>query len=214
MSEEIETISINQKKTDLKSILQNYKKSIISTLIIFFIFLFGYFFYKDYEDNKILKISEKYNFAVTSFNSKNQNSTISEMIDIINIKNKTYSPLALYFLLDNNLIKNPADINKYFDILIYDLNLEKEIKNLIIYKKGLFNSEIATEEELLGIFKPLINNENIWKSHALLVIAEYFFSKNEKQKAREFFEKILEIENSNPQIKLEAQKRLTRDFGV
>ncbi len=214
MSEEIETISINQKKTDLKSILQNYKKSIISTLIIFFIFLFGYFFYKDYEDNKILKISEKYNFAVTSFNSKNQNSTISEMIDIINIKNKTYSPLALYFLLDNNLIKNPADINKYFDILIYDLNLEKEIKNLIIYKKGLFNSEIATEEELLSIFKPLINNENIWKSHALLVIAEYFFSKNEKQKAREFFEKILEIENSNPQIKLEAQKRLTRDFGV
>ena len=92
--------------------------------------------------------------------------------------------------------------------------MDKEIKNLIIYKKGLFNSEFANEEEILSIFKPLINNENLWRSHALFIIAEYFFSKNEKQKAREFFEKIIEIENSNPQIKLEAQKRLTRDFGV
>ena len=136
------------------------------------------------------------------------------MLEIINIKDKTYSPLALYFLLDNNLLNNSAEINKYFDILIYDLNLDKEIKNLIIYKKGLFNSEFANEEEILSIFKPLINNENLWRSHALFIIAEYFFSKNEKQKAREFFEKIIEIENSNPQIKLEAQKRLTRDFGV
>ncbi len=214
MSEEIETISISQKKTDLKSIIQNYKKLIITILAIFLLLLFSYFFYKDYENKKIIKISEKYNFAITSYNIKNSNLAISEMLEIINIKDKTYSPLALYFLLDNNLLNNSAEINKYFDILIYDLNLDKEIKNLIIYKKGLFNSEFANEEEILSIFKPLINNENLWRSHALFIIAEYFFSKNEKQKAREFFEKIIEIENSNPQIKLEAQKRLTRDFGV
>ncbi len=214
MSEEIETISISQKKTDLKSIIQNYKKLIITILAIFLLLLFSYFFYKDYENKKIIKISEKYNFAITSYNIKNSNFAISEMLEIINIKDKTYSPLALYFLLDNNLLNNSAEINKYFDILIYDLNLDKEIKNLIIYKKGLFNSEFANEEEILSIFKPLINNENLWRSHALFIIAEYFFSKNEKQKAREFFEKIIEIENSNPQIKLEAQKRLTRDFGV
>ena len=88
------------------------------------------------------------------------------------------------------------------------------IKNLIIYKKGLYNSENASEEELLSIYKPLINNENLWKSHALYVIAEYFFSKNEKQKSKEFFEKIIEMENSNPQIKIEAQKRLQRDFSA
>ena len=52
------------------------------------------------------------------------------------------------------------------------------------------------------------------KSHALYVIAEYFFSKNEKQKSKEFFEKIIEMENSNPQIKIEAQKRLQRDFSA
>ena len=61
---------------------------------------------------------------------------------------------------------------------------------------------------LLKIFKPLIKNENIWKSHALYILAEYFFQKMKNKNLKEFFEKILEIEKSNPQIKLEAQKRL------
>ena len=136
------------------------------------------------------------------------------MNNIINKKDSTYSPLALYFLLDNNLLTDKNKINKYFDILIYEVDLDDEIKNLIIYKKGLFNSDTASEEELLEIFKPLINNENLWKSHALYVMAEYFFSKNEKQKSKEFFEKILEMNNPNPQIRLETQKRLQRDFSV
>ena len=136
------------------------------------------------------------------------------MKNLVTIKDSTYSPLALYFLLDNNLLSNRAEINEYFDILINETNLDKEIKNLIIYKKGLFNSNKASEDELISIFKPLLNNENVWKSHSLYVIAEYFFAKNEKQKSKEFFEKILELENSNPQIKIEAQKRLRRDFGV
>ena len=86
--------------------------------------------------------------------------------------------------------------------------------NLLIYKKGLYNSDSASEDELLQIFNPLINSDNLWKSHSLYILAEYFFSKNEKKKSKEFFEKILELENPNPQIKLEAQKRLQRDFSV
>ena len=54
----------------------------------------------------------------------------------------------------------------------------------------------------------------MWQSHALYVLAEYFFSKNEKQKSKEFFEKIIELDNPNPQIKIEAQKRLQRDFSA
>ena len=69
------------------------------------------------------------------------------MKNIINIKDPTYSPLALYFLLDNNLLNNKNEINKYFDILINETNLNEEIKNLIIYKKGLYNSDSANEEE-------------------------------------------------------------------
>ena len=44
-------------------------------------------------------------------------------------------------------------------------------------------------------------------------MAEYFYSKNEKQKAKEFFIQIISMENGNQDIKLESQKRLNRDLS-
>ena len=135
------------------------------------------------------------------------------MKEIVREKNNTYSPLALYFLIDNNLIENKDEINILFNVLIEETNLKKEIRNLIIYKKGLYNSNFISENELIKILNPIINSESIWKSHSLYLIAEYFYSKNEKQKAKEFFNKILILSNSNNDIKLESQKRLNRDFS-
>ena len=109
--------------------------------------------------------------------------------------------------------RNLKKIESFFDIIINDTKLDNEIKNLIIYKKALYNSEFETENNLLKILNPIINSKSIWKSHGLYLMAEYFLSKNEKQKSKEFFEKILILENSNPQIKLEAQKRIQRDFS-
>ena len=65
----------------------------------------------------------------------------------------------------------------------------------------------------IPFLKPLINSESIWKSHALYLMAEYFYSKNEKQKSKEFFNQIISLENANKEIKLESQKRLNRDFS-
>ena len=134
-------------------------------------------------------------------------------IKLIKQNDIIYSPLALYFLLDNDLIKNNNKTNELFDELINRTKLKKEIKNLIIYKKALFNSNFVTENDLLKILNPIINSESIWKSHALYLMAEYFYSKNEDQKAREFYNEILTLSNANSNIKLEAQKRLNRDFS-
>ena len=101
----------------------------------------------------------------------------------------------------------------YFDVIINETNLEKEIKNLVIYKKALFNSNFETESNLIKILNPIINSDSIWKSHALHLMAEFFYFKNEKQKSKEFFDQIIILENSNPSIKIEAQKRLNRDFS-
>jgi len=214
MSEESQIVANDQSNNSFKSIFLSKKKSIISSVIVILLVLFSYFFYSDYKKDQKIKISEKYNFVIINFKIKNPEISISKMKEIIDTKDPTYSPLALYFLLDNNLLNNKTEVNKYFDILINDVDLDKEIKNLIIYKKGLYNSETGSEEEILNIFKPLINKDNLWRSHALYIIAEYFFSKNEMQKSKEFFEKILELKNSNPQIKLETQKRLQRDFSA
>ena len=59
----------------------------------------------------------------------------------------------------------------------------------------------------------MINSESIWKSHALYLLAEYFYSKNEKEKSKEFFNQIIILENANQEIKIEAQKRLNRDLS-
>ena len=214
MSEDTQIVSNEIKKTDLKSFFLNNKKKVIVIIAIILLLFFTYFFYADYKKDQKLQISEKYNSAVISYNKDEPNASILEMINIIELKDPTYSPLALYFLLDNNLLSNKEKVNEYFDIIINDVNTDKEIKNLVIFKKGLYNSESASEDELLKILYPIINSDNLWKSHALYIMAEYFYSKNEMQKSKEFFEKILEMENSNPKIKLEAQKRLQRDFSV
>ena len=135
------------------------------------------------------------------------------MVNVVKSNDATYSPLALYHLLDNNLLTNNDEINILFNELIEKTNLESEIKNLIIYKKALFNSDFINENELLKILNPVINSESIWKSHALYLLAEFFYSKNEKQKAKEFFNQILALPTPNDSIKIYSQKRLTRDLG-
>ena len=91
--------------------------------------------------------------------------------------------------------------------------MNNEIKNLVIYKKALFNADKSSEGDLLNMLNPLINSKSVWKSHALYLMAEYFYAKDQNQKAKEFFNQIISLENSNSDIKLEAQKRLNRDLS-
>ena len=113
----------------------------------------------------------------------------------------------------NRLITEKTKINSLFDYIIQKTSLDKEIRNLIIYKKALYNADSSDENELLKILKPIINSESIWKSQALYLMAEYFYSNDEKQKSKEFFNQILLLKNGNQELKTEAQKRLNRDLS-
>ena len=159
------------------------------------------------------KLANQYNIAKINFKIGEEGKITEELINIVNKQDVTYSPLALYFIIDNNLIDNKEDVNSLFDILIKDTKLQKEIKDLIIYKKALYNSDFISENELIQILNPIINSKSVWKSHSLYLIAEYFYSRNEKQKAKEFFNQILDLTNSNSDIREESQKRINRDFS-
>ena len=128
-------------------------------------------------------------------------------------RKRCHYTFALYFIIDNKLSEQLDEINNYFDIIIDDISLEKEIKNLIIYKKALYNADQADEIQLLEILKPILNSESVWKSHALYLVAEFFYFKDQKQKAKEFFDQIIVLENSNQDIKTQTQQRLNRDFS-
>jgi len=213
MDEEIQTVSNSSRIESIKSFILKNKKLLIIIFTLIILSIFGYFIYKEYEKKQRIKLSERYNGAVTNFNSGDKQSAARELKEIIKKKDRTYSPLALYFLTDNSLIKSKEEINSFFNLIIEEISLEKEIKNLIIYKKALYNSDFETEQKLLNILNPLINSESIWKSHALFLMAEYFYSKGEKQKSKEFFQKILELKNANQNILLDTQKRIIRDFS-
>ena len=213
MDEDISIIDTRTRNEKIKNFFINNKKNIviiISTIILFFL---GYFAYDEIKKRNKAKLADQYNYLTISFLSGNKTNIGAELIKIVESKDKTYSPLALYFLLDNNIINTKEKINKLFDILINDSNLEGEIKNLIIYKKALYNSDFETENNLLKILNPIINSESMWKSHALFLMAEYFFSKNEKHKSKSFFEQIINLKDANSQIKLQAQKRIRSDFN-
>ena len=213
MDEEIKIIDEKTRNEKIKSFFLNNKKLFLSSIFIIIILIFSFYIFQIYKDDKKEQISNKYNNSVIEYNNKNKTKTVLSMREIIEKRDTTYSPLALYFIIDNNLIENKNEINELFDILINKTSLDTEIKNLIIYKKGLYNSDSKEENELLDILNPLINSNSIWKSHALHLIAEYFYSKNEKQKSKEFFNQILSTQNANQDIINEAQKRLNRDLS-
>ena len=213
MDEDLSIINSNTRNEKIKNFIINNKKSLIILLILFLGIIISFFGYKEFKKSQTIKISDYYNSIIINYSEESKDETINKLVEIINKKNSTYSPLSLYFIIDNQLISNQGEVNDLFDVLIDDTPLEKEIKNLIIYKKGLYNADKAKENELLEILRPLLNTKSVWSSHALYLIAEFFYSKDEKQKAKDFFNKILETDKANQDIIKETRKRLSRDLS-
>ncbi len=213
MDEDTSIINSKTRNEKIKNFLIDNKRTLISAITILIAIIISFYSYQIYLDKKRVQISNKYNSAVIDYQDTNKSITASKLKDIINNKDSTYSPLALYFIIDNNLIDNKNEINSLFDILIDQTPVETEIKNLIIYKKALFNADQINEIELLNILNPLINSKSVWKSHALYLVAEFFYNNGERQKSKDFFEKIVSLENSNSDIITSAKRRLNRDLS-
>ena len=213
MDEEISIIDKRTRNERIKSFFFENRKKIIFGISTIILFIIVFYSYQTYREGFKEQLSDKYNRAVIDYESVEKSLTSSLLVEVIEDKDSTYSPLALYFILDNNLIDYPNEINDLFDLVINKVDLEKEIKNLIIYKKALYNADNIGENQLLEILNPLVNSQSVWKSHALYLLAEYFYSKNEKEKSKEFFKQILNTENANGDLVKESRKRLNRDLS-
>ena len=213
MDEEITIIDTKTRNEKIKNFLIEKRKIIIFIVSFLILGLLSFYSFNAYKESNKKKLSDRYNKLIIEYKDTDKSTFISSMEEIINYKDSTYSPLALYFLIDNNLIQDKSKINSLFDILINKTALEFEIKNLIIYKKALYNADVVNENELLNILDPLIKSKSVWKSHALYLVGEYFYSKNNKLKSKEFFNEILIIKNANQDILKEAEKRLNRDLS-
>ena len=145
---ELEIINNSTRFEKLKKIIIENLKLLISIFLIILILLVGFFFYVDFKKKNRIKISEKYNKILIS---ENINNNLNELKEIILLRDKTYSPLALYYIIDNNLKVTDEEINEYFEIIINEVGLEENLKYLNIYKMSLFNAKLENEGKLLKI---------------------------------------------------------------
>ena len=211
--QEFEIINRETKKQKIIDFVKKNKNMFFVFILSIIFCVIGYFSYEMYLNNKRSNLANKFNNSVNSHKIGSNENILNNMVEIIKSNDKTYSPLALYYLLDNNLISSIDEINKYFDIIIYELSLDQNLVDLNIYKKTLYNADSLTENELLNMIEPILKNENIWQSHAMYLLAEYYYSKGDKEKSLNYYKSIVSKTNSNSEIKLEARKRIQRDFS-
>ena len=134
MDEEITIINEKTRNEKIKNFFLRNKKKIISAIASLILVILGFYSYQIYKDGQRESLANKYNSAIIAYEKGDKSKIILSMKEIIEDKDSTYSPLGLYFLIDNNLVENKDQTNSFFDILINEVNLEEEIKNLILRK--------------------------------------------------------------------------------
>ena len=210
-----EDISIVNHNTRISLIKKFFKENIKKIFALFFIVitaLLVFFVYDEFKKRKNANFAEAYNRLIFNTNNFSNDEIKNKLIEIINGKVDTYSTLALYYIIDNNLVDDQDKINELFNTIIA-INKDTELKNLIIFKKALYFSDKLQENELLEILNPIINSESIWKQHALLLMGDFYFYNKQFSKSKEFFRKIIELKNLNPNLKNDVEIRLNRDFN-
>ena len=157
-------------------------------------------FYLNKRENKIILLSNNYIEAKVLLENGKKNEAKNILKNIIIANNSTYSTLSLFLVLNENLITNEEELSYLFNHVLENNKFKEEIKNLIIFKKALFQSSFVNESELIEVLKPLVNTETIWKPHALLLLGDYFFSKREFLKAKEFYTLTLSLKNLDEEL--------------
>ena len=212
MSEDIDIINQNTRKEKIKNFFINNSKKLIGVILIILFGLFSYFGYQEYKKRAKLEIADIYNQITLKEITIENTNDIEQLVKIIKEKDPIYSALSLYFIIENDLVNDQKEINSFFDLVINSQE-EKEIKNLIIYKKAMYNADIISENDLLEILNPILKSQSVWKSHALLLTADYFEHNNNLIKSKDFLQEIVNSELANNEIRIEAERRLKRKFG-
>ena len=115
MDEEITIIDTNTRNEKIKNFFINNKKSLIAVFSITLVVIIGYLSIKEVKEQNKIKLANQFNLIVINYKTEDKKTTIDQLTKLINENDATYSPLALYFLIDNNLVDNKNEINSLFD---------------------------------------------------------------------------------------------------
>jgi len=197
------------KKSKLRKLHESNKILIFSIILILIIAIFSTSFYLGIKEKNKTLLADNYIEAKVDIENGDRNKAKNILKTIIFANDSTYSTLSLFLILNENLIIEQKELLNLFDHILKNNKFDKEVRNLIIFKKALFQSNFVSELELLKVVNPLINTKSLWKPHALLLLGDYFFSKQEYLKAKEFYVRILTLKDLHNELYEQARSQLT-----
>ena len=197
-----------KKKSRIKKFYESNKNLIFSFILILIIFLASITYYYNSQEKKEILLSEKFVRAKIYLENDRRSEATDLLKSVINANDSTYSTLSLFLLLNQNLITDYDEISTLFNQLFENNSFKNEIRDLLIYKKTLLDLNHLNESEILEQIKPLLNKNSIWRSQALLLMGDYYFSNKEYLKAKEFYIKIFSIKNLQRDIYERAKFQL------
>ena len=195
-------------KSRIKKFYESNKILIFSSILILIILIVSSSLYLESKERKKILLSENYIQAKFYLDNGNKYEALNTLKEVIFANDPVYSTLSLFLILNHNLIVDYKEISLLFDHLLENNKFEKELRNLLIYKKALFNSNFVSESELLETIKPLLNTDTLWKAHGLKLLGDYFMSKGENIKAIEFYQQILSINDLHKDLYDQARSQL------
>ena len=139
--------------------------------------------------NKIkeTKISDSFINAQILIEKGKKNEAEKILSNLVLEKNSPYSSLSLFLIIENKLIDNKEIIINYFDEVINNNSFKEEDLNLLRLKKAIYISDISMEQEILGLLKPIINSNSVWKNHALKFLGDLYYSNGQREKAKQYY---------------------------
>ena len=196
------------KKSKVKKFYEENKILIFSTAFILIILLVSFSLYFENKEKKKILLSENYLQAKIYLERGDNSEAVGILKKVIFENDPTYSTLCFFMIMDQNLITDYKELSALFDHILENNKFPKEVRNLLIYKKELLSSSFVNEAEFLESTRLLINTETIWKPHALILLGDYFFSKEENIKAIEFYQEIFSIKNLDKDVYDHARSQL------
>ena len=116
MDEDITIINEKTRNEKIKNFFIDNRKIILSTVVFIILIIIGFYSFQIYKDKQKILLSDRYNDVVISYENNKDIDVVESLRDIVYEKDSTYSPLALYFLIDNDLIKDLDEVNDLFNL--------------------------------------------------------------------------------------------------
>jgi len=186
MSSELE----NQIKDDLFrdkviKFFSQYKKYLITLLILLITIPSFYHAFKAYERNKSEKILEDYSKAIMMLGNENLDEADKIFTKLLNEKNQAILISSLNKIIEINLKKkNPKKNIILIDDILNSKKLSALNTELLKIKKALLIFDKADEKTMLDLLNKN-DKQSKFYSLSMQILVDFYISKNELSKANE-----------------------------